>query len=321
MVVIEKPLTQHVFLYDDAKVHAFEEVNKIGSTGRAYLRSIVEAKQKHVYRGWWYLIFSLKMRDKIASVADLVYQKVSFANVPASQHPTLDSTFWRRLADGDFECKSNDYAKAVDAVFADRTKNRLECRGLCELIALRSLQDALGNARFNKYLKDYLGSERLRFRLNHRLLQTEELTAKPPGTVYTGEAVFRPGDLVAFSNGRGVAAGTQWLVENALCVGWKTDGKGNPIYTEPLFRGGGVDGVKTEAEMKEYVYQQTLDPEVRGDRKSHFAEKALGGPKCNHLLDTDAIDRGVSLDKAVPNIYLHTTVERIGILGGRQDLL
>ncbi|MFX0196154.1 MAG: hypothetical protein ACFFCW_08530 [Candidatus Hodarchaeota archaeon] len=320
MLIIEKPKLREITNYNVEQLRRFERRNNIQTTGKAYLLSIIESHSKHYYKGWWYLVFSLKMRQKMGYAAKMVNSKISFANIPGGVGLQLNPTFWTRRQEGNFVCKTDNYAKAVDAILADRSKNFLECRGLCEVMVLRALQLAVGNTRFNKYLKDQLGSDPLELRLNSKLLQSEELSATGQTTVYKGDAIFRPGDLVAFSNNRKPAKGTQWLVENAVCVGWKNDAKGQPRFDEPLFVGGGVSKVLTEAEMKEVIYQQTPNSLVTGDRTRHFAEKAIGGPICTHRLDSDAENKGSNLAGTVPNIYLHTTVERIGVLGGRKDV-
>ncbi len=321
MLKIEKPKLLEITNYNVVQLRRFERRHNIQTTGKAYLRSIIESHSKHYYKGWWYLVFSLKMRQKMGYAAKMVNKKIKFANIPDGVVMQLNPTFWTRQQEGDyvsFVCKTDNYAKAVDAIFADSSKNVLECRRLCEVMVLRALQLAVGNTRFNKYLKDQLGLDPLELSLNRKLLQSEELSATGQTTVYKGDAIFRPGDLVAFSNDRKKAKGTQWLVENAVCVGWEHDAKGQPRFDEPLFVGGGVSKVLTEAKMKEEIYQETLNKLVTGDRKRHFAEKAIGGPICTHRLDSDAENKGSNLAGTVPNIYLHTTVERIGVLGGKR---
>jgi len=321
MLIIENPKHKQYTSYSSDELRNFQNRYSVEKTGRAFLRSIVEVDSEHFYKGWWYLVFRLKMCDKIRDVALRVNQKMGFSS--GSSDNRLDPVFWQRQREGNFSCKTKDFAKAVNALLVDKSINRLECRGLSEVMALRSMQLALGNTRFNKLLGKVLGSKPLTLILDMfgPLLEWETLKVDPGNIEEKGDDVFRPGDIVAFSNSeRKKADGTQWRVENAVCVGWKDDASGNPDLSEPLFVGGGVANVFTEAEMKEYIYQKTPDSRVTGDRKGHFAEKAIGGPECTHLLDSDAEKKSLSLKGTVPNIFLNENVNRIPILGGRRDL-
>jgi len=189
-------------------------------------------------------------------------------------------------------------------------------------MALRAFQLALGNGRFNIVIEKFLGKERLKIPINAMrgkiIFSEEDLIAN---SNYTGDACFRPGDLVIVSNWRPEAHNTQWLVENGICVGWKGAEKGKPQYDEPLFLGGGLGNQsKTESEIREVVYSKTPNKlKIKGDRKMHFSDKAVKGNICNHTLDTSA-QAGSNTSKLVPDIFMSSVVMRINILGGRNDI-
>jgi len=286
MLVIEKPKRTTISDYNHKQLRWLVKRYKIQRVGKAYLKSVAGSAIEPFYKGWWYLVFRLKMCDKMESAAKLASQKLGFTNVARAGVCQLDPKHWKSIGGSNFVCTSPDYAVAVQALFSGSSHNSLECRRLAELMALRAFQDAVGNPRFDRYLKAVLGSEPRTISLNSKLLQPEELTLTSPPSKYTGAHLYRPGDIIAVGNERSKAVGTQWLVENGICVGWKFNSGGEANYGEPLFVGGGVSGAYTEAELREYVYQRTPDPILKGDRKAHFAEKAIGGPKCAHTLDS-----------------------------------
>ena len=310
----------------------FEKAFGIGPVGKAYLRSITMAKSEHVYKSWWRLAFRCLMTDKMQAAALNINNKVGFANM-SSIPAKLDSSYWLKDSSGDFVCKTKkDFAKAVSIILKNPQKNALECKGLSHLMALRALQLSLGDQRFDKIIKAFIGNEPLKLTLDSifkkRFLVDENLSAsRKESSIYDGDRVFRPGDIIAVSNFRKEAKGTQWLVENGVCVGWRGAPGGRALFDEPLFVGGGVPNqVMTEAQIREYVYRQTpsSDP-ITGNRKKHFDEKALGTAKCRHKIDErhkSGPKKGQLIHglNVVPNTYMHTLVNRIAILGGRADI-
>jgi hypothetical protein len=302
----------HAFIGKLFTIKTFEDNLKLQKTGRACLRSIIETKSEHHYKGFWYLIFSLLMRDKIEKAATEV-KNIQFAS--SGSETKLNSAFWERTNNGNFLCKSEEFGKAVSSILTNPQKNNLECQGLSHIMALRALQLALGDTRFNKLLKTGLGKAKLQIPLNATLLQGEDLALKGEEPFSkSGDGVFRPGDIVAFGNNRSEAVGTQWRVENAVCIGWKFDIKGLPLFDEPLFAGGGVDTFKTEGEMKEFIYQQTPIREAPFPSKEvlrrHFAEKAVTGSNCS-----------CPKQYGLEDLNLNPYVTRIKILGGRKDIV
>ncbi|MDX1811080.1 MAG: hypothetical protein R3240_03980 [Gammaproteobacteria bacterium] len=318
--------------YGERWSRQFENSFGLGPVGKAYLRSITEAKSLHVYKSWWRLAFKCRMADKIQAAALSVNDKLGFANM-STVKPMLDPRYWSKDGSGDFVCKTKKhFAKAVNAIFTDNAVNALECKGLSQVMALRSVQLALGDNRFDLVLQKFLGKTQLKIPLDaitdKHLVVTEDLSADGKTTIYTGDGVYRPGDMIAVSNMRHEALGTQWLVENGICVGWKGAADGHAQYNEPLFVGGGVPNkVMTEAQIREYVYQATPSKDkITGDRKGHFAEKALGKIRCQHKLDkryNTGPDKGKLMYglNVVPDTYLHTTVIRLNLLGGRTDII
>ncbi|MFX0198093.1 MAG: hypothetical protein ACFFCW_18395 [Candidatus Hodarchaeota archaeon] len=343
-------------IYTDKRISQFEDAWLIGRIGKAYLRSIVEAKSKHSYKDWMRLGFSCLMRDKMQEAALSVNARVTFVNTAKSE-PSLDWNYWINFSSNTFVCTTKDYATAVRAALSDPSRNGCECLALSHLIALRALQLAVGNDKFNVLLNFHLGNKPLEIPLNLELTQDESLAASLESKSYEGDSVFRPGDIIAVSNNRDEAdytsweavvkkkKGTPWRVENGICIGWKMNSKGEPEFNEPLFVGGGLgQKIFTEAEIKEEVYNQTKSlgnirknsrgeiirnklsgniesDNIIGDRKGHFLEKALDNAKCIHKLDVrdSNWDLKYGLD-VVPDISLYTEVKRISILGGRRDL-
>jgi hypothetical protein len=305
--------------YAAVTIEAFERSWKLEKTAKAYLRSIIEARSEHRYRDSWNLAFSLKMRDKMEQAAKEVNDKVKFELWAWERK--LDPAHWNRIEtlapwetrpNVTFESKTTDYAAAVNAIFADTTKNQLECGSMAELMAVRALQLALGDRRFNAILRIHLRGSKLRIPLlyNKIAISQEMLTYPPP----RGENVFRPGDLVAFANVRQNARGRGWGIENAICVGWKFDNRGEPLYDEPLFypggRAGGMPEPGTESQFKESLYKLSPDPTLvlspQADLTKHFAEKIINlkGRQCRCPGD-------------LPELYLQPMVHRITILGGK----
>ena len=47
----------------------FEKQFKFKKTGKAYFKSIVQADSEHIFKGLWYLAFSVKMRDELERAA------------------------------------------------------------------------------------------------------------------------------------------------------------------------------------------------------------------------------------------------------------
>jgi hypothetical protein len=352
VVRIETTPPTQLAKYHSPVIQSLEKHFKIGWVGRAYMRSIVEAQSTHVYEGWWHLALSCGMRDKLYNVAQYINSHVAFANVQEGRLPMLPATHWRKNSNGPFECTTKMYAAALNAIVAPGSGSQMECRGLVELIALRALQIATGDKRFDELLTARLGTAPLTIGNlpTPQIRQYESLTAKG---AYVSDGLFRPGDMVLFSNIRSTARGSIWLVENAICVGWRADTKNRPRFRDPLFIGGGVLNLTSEAQMRELIYQKTPDLNVMGNRAAHFAEKAIGGPKCTHLLDTNvkkeiakyeddirkkagmgddaelSSRQQAELDElerrrmkiAVPDIFLFTEVDRIVVLGGRLDVL
>jgi hypothetical protein len=319
--------------YGERWSRQFENANRIGNVGKAYLRSITEAKSTHVYKSWWRLAFKCLMADKVQAAALSVNDKLGFADMKRIL-PKLDSRYWGKDKGGDFYCKTTkEFAKAVSIIFTSKLNNALECKGLSHVMALRALQLSMNNTRFDKLIKAFLGGKRLRIPLDtikvKNFMMMESLKAsRKEYFIYEGDRVYRPGDIIAVGNLRSEAVRTQWLVENGICVGWRGAADGRAQYDEPLFVGGGVPSqVMTEAQIREYVYQKTKSYDrITGNRKHHFAEKALGTTKCRHKLDKryeEGPRKGqliYGLD-VVPDIYLNTEVNRIAILGGRTDIL
>ncbi|MDX9865527.1 MAG: hypothetical protein RBT34_12055 [Anaerolineaceae bacterium] len=300
----------------------------IQSTGCAYLRSIVEANSQHHYQNEWMLAKSLLMRDCLRRAAIQVNKLVPWEL--KWENSKLDPSKWQKIdKDFVFVVRTNDSSGAISSILTEenkklgsRRKNKLECKNLAQLMALYALLLATGKM-FNRLVGRQLAKgklHRLTIPINPELLQTEVLDMKFDPQLphipinYNGDNVFRPGDMVQFYfDGKIDKTGDRktddrrkgWRVENAICVGWQETSRG-PKYEEPLFVGGGVAGVVTEAQMKWIQYENLGKPKGYGsdnDIKRCFELKELGPQATKCIL-----------------IELNSNVTRINVFGGRKDL-
>lgn len=317
--------------------------HRIGTTGRAFLKSILTASGDHRYRSTKHLVASLKMRNDLASAAAEVTRKVGFATAGSDK---LDRKYWRMRPGRRFECRRANYAASVKAALLDKQTNVLECKGLTELTALYALLLAVRDRWFDQLLDERVSLNRLSIsNLNGELVEHEEVGYVPDpllkGAVSEGAKLFRPGDIVAFPCNMSEAANTQWRVENAICVGWKATSSGSVDYAEPLFAGGGVKDAHTEAEMKFLVYDNVrkawTDRVIASGRLPSEPASAPARTRerleqmCKeHFRTTYGTDAQMETEFAVkmlkspswqsPNVKLNPAVMRISVLGGRVDL-
>ena len=210
---------------------------KIKKEGKQALRQMFSSKHVYHFKSREHLAYELQIIDNTLSSAKEVSKKVGFAELgkDGKAQDTLAPKYWIKKESGTFEAKTDDYAKAIDAIFSGTSKSALECMNLTEVMSLRSLQKAVGDKKFNQLLKKKLGKKKFTISMNEELVEGFERDDDNP---------FQVGDRVLFSATRLDApdANPQWFVENAIVV--KIE-KG-----KPMFMGGGLKKVYTEEGMK-----------------------------------------------------------------------